>query len=159
MRQLLHYGVLIFVAFLTIGHARGAETKSSASTTDTNSTGEGYDANTSEGPHSRSRPDNSTCSSRAVNYITHTLPQQCLRTDRVAANATKTSASNELASGPSTIAPISYPASSEFVSGPPLQVSPSGTGSTDAVTTTLDPSSSPNVSQSASTSPQAIASE
>ena len=31
---------------------------------------------------------NGTCVSRTANYITHTLPQQCLRTDRVHANAT-----------------------------------------------------------------------
>lgn len=30
---------------------------------------------------------NATCPSRTANYITHTLPQQCLRTDRASANA------------------------------------------------------------------------
>jgi hypothetical protein len=30
---------------------------------------------------------NATCPSRTANYITHTLPQQCLRTDRVSASA------------------------------------------------------------------------
>lgn len=34
---------------------------------------------------------NATCLSRTANYITHTLPQQCLRTDRVAANTTQSS--------------------------------------------------------------------
>ncbi|KAF2172765.1 hypothetical protein M409DRAFT_16730 [Zasmidium cellare ATCC 36951] len=37
---------------------------------------------------SLSRAGNSTCPSRTVNYITHTLPRQCLRTDRVPYNST-----------------------------------------------------------------------
>ncbi|TKA28917.1 hypothetical protein B0A50_03328 [Salinomyces thailandicus] len=32
---------------------------------------------------------NATCTSRTVNYITHTLPQQCLRTDRGLFNSTR----------------------------------------------------------------------
>ncbi|KAK4894978.1 hypothetical protein LTR27_006845 [Elasticomyces elasticus] len=35
------------------------------------------------------RPGNSTCRSGTLNYITHTLPQQCLRADRILANATQ----------------------------------------------------------------------
>lgn len=35
-----------------------------------------------------SRTINATCVSGTVNYITHTLPQQCLRTDRISSNAT-----------------------------------------------------------------------
>ncbi|KAK4501668.1 hypothetical protein PRZ48_007477 [Zasmidium cellare] len=38
-----------------------------------------------------SRSGNSTCPSRTVNYITHTLPRQCLRTDRVPYNSTASS--------------------------------------------------------------------
>ncbi|TKA81137.1 hypothetical protein B0A55_01639 [Friedmanniomyces simplex] len=40
------------------------------------------------------RPSNSTCISGTVNYITHTLPQQCLRTDRTSANGTQTSSTS-----------------------------------------------------------------
>jgi hypothetical protein len=35
----------------------------------------------------RSANPNATCPSRTINYITHTLPQQCLRTDRVSVTA------------------------------------------------------------------------
>ncbi|KAK5680852.1 hypothetical protein LTS10_006610 [Elasticomyces elasticus] len=35
------------------------------------------------------RPGNSTCRSGTINYITHILPQQCLRADRILANATQ----------------------------------------------------------------------
>ncbi|KAI6788461.1 hypothetical protein KC332_g18285 [Hortaea werneckii] len=37
----------------------------------------------------RSFPSTATCISRTVNYITHTLPQQCLRTGRGATNTTQ----------------------------------------------------------------------
>jgi hypothetical protein len=35
----------------------------------------------------RSATSNATCPSRTINYITHTLPQQCLRTDRASVTA------------------------------------------------------------------------
>ncbi|KAI7280780.1 hypothetical protein KC345_g4537 [Hortaea werneckii] len=40
-------------------------------------------------PPGWSFPSTATCISRTVNYITHTLPQQCLRTGRGAINATQ----------------------------------------------------------------------
>ncbi|KAK3066578.1 hypothetical protein LTR53_017018, partial [Teratosphaeriaceae sp. CCFEE 6253] len=51
---------------------------------------------TSDAPSSRgerSRGSNATCASRTVNYITHTLPQQCLRTDWRPSNGTHTPSS------------------------------------------------------------------
>jgi len=46
-------------------------------------------------------PDNATCISRTVNYMTHVLPQQCLRTDRSVANSISISTSGQTASSPS----------------------------------------------------------
>lgn len=37
---------------------------------------------------------NRTCPSRTANYITHTLPQQCLRTDRTSSTASNTTSGN-----------------------------------------------------------------
>lgn len=55
----------------------------------------------------RSTTPNATCPSRTANYITHTLPQQCLRTDRASPNASDslntTSAINIATSTPSPV--------------------------------------------------------
>jgi hypothetical protein len=54
----------------------------------------------------RTASNNATCPSRTINYITHTLPQQCLRTDRAsvtAANLSDTTSSISVtASSPSS---------------------------------------------------------
>lgn len=62
--------------------------------------------------------NNATCNSRTVNYITHTLPQQCLRTDRVAANGTQTTASSDNTTGSA--------AASEDLTSSTMNVTPSG---------------------------------
>ncbi|KAI9729963.1 MAG: hypothetical protein M1834_006161 [Cirrosporium novae-zelandiae] len=68
----------------------------------------------------------SVCPSRTVNYITHTLPQQCLRTDWTASGGSNTTVQTTSESR----------ASSEFISSTnePQQGSPSH-GSTSGVTT------------------------
>ncbi|KAI7234638.1 hypothetical protein KC330_g4701 [Hortaea werneckii] len=47
-------------------------------------------------PSGRSFPSTATCISRTANYITHTLPQQCLRTGRGTINATTQSTGLDL---------------------------------------------------------------
>lgn len=46
--------------------------------------------------HGSSTFGNGTCVSRTANYITHTLPQQCLRTDRINANASHSTGSDQM---------------------------------------------------------------
>lgn len=48
---------------------------------------------------------NGTCLSRTVNYITHTLPQQCLRTDRAAPSVTQNAGSPDLSHATHTPGP------------------------------------------------------
>ncbi|KAK3681187.1 hypothetical protein LTR37_020952 [Vermiconidia calcicola] len=50
---------------------------------------------------------NGTCPSRTANYITHTLPQQCLRTDRATANITQIETTNGSPSANPTTSSIS----------------------------------------------------
>ena len=100
MRELLRYVVFTVLLFGVIGHAQSSDnggTNSSTSerakpTSTTSSTKTAISAITPT-------YGNGTCPSRTANYITHTLPQQCLRTDRVSStlNTTATTTGEALA--------------------------------------------------------------
>ncbi|KAK0799008.1 hypothetical protein LTR02_009490 [Friedmanniomyces endolithicus] len=88
----------------------------------------------------QSRPTNSTCISGTVNYITHTLPQQCLRTDRASMNGTQTSSgkvvntATHTANQPAVIDSTSAALETPTVSGNQTTTAVSSTGSPPAVT-------------------------
>lgn len=69
----------------------------------------------------RTKPSNATCHSRTANYITGTLPQQCLRTNRTSSTATDSTssadASGSLATTDTEATPISSPAGQEGSTG------------------------------------------
>jgi len=93
----------------------------------------------------QSRPTNSTCISGTVNYITHTLPQQCLRTDRTSINGTQPSSSSVVNTVPHTVnQPAATQSPSASSEAPDTEISMlskgtastvSGTGGSPAVIT------------------------
>lgn len=75
---------------------------------------------------STSQLSNATCISRTVNYITHTLPQQCLRTDRTAWNGTQSSSVSRSSNSTSILSPTS--------AQPPPDTAPTSRHPTEDVT-------------------------
>ena len=95
MHGLVRFGVLISNILGVIGSSLNSDNGSNTNTTA--ATGSGSAAQTtSHSTYSTLAPiptyGNGTCPSRTANYITHTLPQQCLRTDRVSSNVNTTAA-------------------------------------------------------------------
>lgn len=92
------------------------------------------------------RGGNSTCPSRTANYITHTLPKQCLRTDRVPYNSTTSINTTEsvvtTAETPST--PLE-PQASSIGNGTVTVTTTSTTTDTTEITTSATASSTPEV--------------
>jgi hypothetical protein len=92
MRELVRCGLWAILFFSTFGESSdGNGTKRSSTNTTAKATST---TDSSKTTYSAITPTfgNGTCPSRTANYITHTLPQQCLRTDRVSsASSTSTS--------------------------------------------------------------------
>ncbi|KAK5119996.1 hypothetical protein LTR85_007072 [Meristemomyces frigidus] len=104
MFNVLRHAALLLLLSTVISYVQASEGGSGPHGPDTTNSSLATSQTVSHGsqtPSGIQRPDNATCISRTVNYITHTLPQQCLRTDRVATNGTQTTASY------SSTAPIS----------------------------------------------------
>ena len=145
MCELMRYGVLFLGLCSAISHAQASNSGADGFNAERSgravqTTGHVGSSNISIA----STIGNATCQSRVANYITHTLPQQCLRTDRVAANATQSSHANATKTD-----------NGETVSGtsiePPIQTSAStgenATAFTDPLgSSVLSPSSSSTIS-------------
>lgn len=90
----------------SIGSSSSTSTSSSTSSTSVTVTlSSSFSSPTTSSSHTASSSsipssfDTETCQSKTINYITHTLPQQCLRTSWSSANATATTAETGNASG------------------------------------------------------------
>ncbi|CAK4033000.1 Hypothetical predicted protein [Lecanosticta acicola] len=98
MNRLLRLGVLIWGVYGATGNTSSAGPETTAATPSTTTTTHATPRTSSTTFYDTaglsSKLGNATCPSRTVNYITHTLPRQCLRTDRVPHNATHIAASN-----------------------------------------------------------------
>ena len=108
MRKLLRYGVFTVLLFGAIGYGQSSDhgvANSSASerAKPTSTTSSTKTTNSAIIPTF----GNGTCASRTANYITHTLPQQCLRTDRVSSAWNTTATAIGQTSTEATGSPIS----------------------------------------------------
>ncbi|KAF2484638.1 UNC-like C-terminal-domain-containing protein [Neohortaea acidophila] len=91
MRKALWYGML---GLLSFSNAQSSHEEESTSEPHISNAPSISTRQSSSTPPAASTLSNATCVSRTANYITHTLPQQCLRTDRVAANGTTSTAAS-----------------------------------------------------------------
>ena len=152
--MLLRCGVLAALICGFIGHARSDDTGgNSSSATDSGSTVQVKNhATGSTTLPITSTLGNGTCPSRTANYITHTLPQQCLRTDRVslAASTTTTTDSGASSSGTTPDSSTSN-ATDDTSSAPNAQDASTSQGSADSTTSSNTeqyvPSGSPTLSE------------
>lgn len=105
MNMLLRLGVLLWWVHGAIGNTQSSTTTSNgagdttaAPTTTTTTTTQTVPITASttfsDTAGLSAKSGNATCPSRTVNYITHTLPRQCLRTDRVPHNTTQNASTN-----------------------------------------------------------------
>lgn len=87
MLEALRHAVLWLLLFRVINVAEASEhgLEANNSISDGSATGSPHITNHGFLQPTGQRTINATCISRTINYITNTLPQQCLRTDRVAA--------------------------------------------------------------------------
>ena len=115
MRELLRWFVFAISLFSDFGHVQSIDNGAKAS----EPTGGSKTASTtlsSKSTVSAIIPTfgNGSCPSRTANYITHTLPQQCLRTDRVSSTSNIAATADASAESPgSRLAPILATPSSE----------------------------------------------
>ncbi|KAK0251519.1 hypothetical protein B0A54_15710 [Friedmanniomyces endolithicus] len=85
----------------------------------------------------QSRPTDSTCISGTVNYITHTLPQQCLRTDCTSINGTQISSSKVISTATHAVTQPVVTHSQNATWGPPVpDIIVSGSETTITVSST-----------------------
>ena len=93
MRELVRCGLL---AILLFGFGESSDPDGAILSSTTTTAKAVSTTDSSKTTHSAITPTfgNGTCPSRTANYITHTLPQQCLRTDRVS-SASSASTSGE----------------------------------------------------------------
>ena len=105
---------------------------------------------------------NATCPGRTANYITHTLPQQCLRTDRVAANATQNTTTTVTSTATATVTSevdptVLDPSGSQPPSAPATHAALNSSSTADAATSSTvsptDTSSSTAAAETESDSP------
>ena len=142
MRGLLRCGLITALLFSNLGGAQDGDHGPSNSTVADGSTTSQTNVNSlSSTLKATSTLGNGTCPSRTANYITHTLPQQCLRTDRVSptANGNKTTDGQKASSGSltessvvsSTVASLSseFSSSSDHAQPSPSTASEGGTDS------------------------------
>ncbi|KAK4548516.1 hypothetical protein LTR36_009426 [Oleoguttula mirabilis] len=97
MLEVLRHAALLSLLWTAVSHARPSEGGPGASSASTPNSSVSIPQTVSveaHAPVSSGWPSHATCISRTVNYITHTLPQQCLRTDRLAAHGTQTTANS-----------------------------------------------------------------
>jgi hypothetical protein len=96
MRSLMRWTWLILAASGTIGHCHqngASEEQTLSKPAEGHKSVQAFSETSSVTLSSTTTLATGTCPSRTANYITHTLPQQCLRTDRVAANSTRSNGS------------------------------------------------------------------
>ena len=120
MRKLLRCLLVSAVSFSAIGHAQHNDSiQQNVSTTQRGSSALSSSTDAKVTQSKLPIVGNATCASRTANYITHTLPQQCLRTDRVLANATQSSGLDPSfhADGPSISLIVSDSASTALSAG------------------------------------------
>lgn len=90
MPELLRFSVFLLLILASVYSANAQKTQSNANTAASLPAGS-QSSTLSAQLAGRTATHDATCPSRTANYITHTLPQQCLRTDRASATAASSS--------------------------------------------------------------------
>ena len=96
MIRVLRYAATVLLLATVVTHAEPSEDAARAERPKATGSGSVHStaSTCSQSTNTSTRSGNATCISRTANYITHTLPQQCLRTDRVATNASQATGSD-----------------------------------------------------------------
>ncbi|KAK3715441.1 hypothetical protein LTR37_007169 [Vermiconidia calcicola] len=138
MLKLLRRVVIAVLILSLVDNARSDDNGASSSSSSSNTTVSGRSvrppgqSNISSALSVTTTLGNGTCPSRTANYITHTLPQQCLRTDRATANTTQNNTTNGSPNAIATTISLSQTGSQEDDSKPPERTTVPSAGSSDS---------------------------